>query len=258
MNELQPEKGTLYLCATPIGNLEDITARVLRILQEVDVVAAEDTRQTIKLFNRYGIHTPLVSYHQYNQKNRGKQLLQQMLEGKNVALVSDAGLPGISDPGEDLVRLSVAADIVVVPLPGPSASLTALIASGLPTNRFVFEGFLPLKGILRNQRLEDLRWEKRTMILYESPHRIKHTLADLLKVLGDRPAVLARELTKKFEEFQRGTLSEILNWSERVQVRGELTLIIAGTQEKTPLQVVATEQYTLPEEEVGKKDYDFI
>lgn len=247
---LEAKKGVLYLCATPIGNLEDITARVLRILAEVDLVAAEDTRQTLKLFNRFSIHTPLTSYHQHNQKTKGRQLIEQILDGKNIALVSDAGLPGISDPGEDLVSLALEAEIEVISLPGATASLTALVASGLPTKRFVFEGFLPLKGSLRKELLEELKKEQRTIILYESPHRIKNTLADLLETLGARQATLARELTKKFEEYKRGSLKELLDYAQN-PLKGEITLIISGgSKEKDLLNNENSAEAISPEEEV--------
>lgn len=231
---MSPDKGLLYLCATPIGNLEDMSRRVLRVLGEVDLVAAEDTRHTLKLFSHFDIHTPLTSYHEHNKKSKGEQLLQQLLEGKNIALVSDAGLPGVSDPGEELVALAVDAGVAVVPLPGPSAALTALVASGLPTGRFVFEGFLPARGKQRRQRLEELKGEKRTIILYESPHRIKATLTELAAVLGERRGAVARELTKKYEEIRRGTLSELLEWCRANNPRGEYTLVLEGAGEEAP------------------------
>ncbi len=227
-------KGVLYLCATPIGNLEDVSPRVLRVLGEVDLVAAEDTRHTLKLFSHFDIHTPLTSYHEHNKKSKGENLLQQLLDGKNVALVSDAGLPGISDPGEELVALVTAAGVDVVPLPGPSAALTALVASGLPTGRFVFEGFLPVRGKQRRQRLEEIKTEKRTIILYESPHRIKTTLTELAAALGGRRAAIARELTKKYEEIRRGTLPELLEWCRANGPRGEYTLVLEGAGEEMP------------------------
>ncbi len=262
--KLPEEKGKLFLCATPIGNLEDISQRVLRVLGEADLVAAEDTRQTMKLFSRFDIHTPLTSYHRHNIKTKGDYLLQQLLAGKSVALVSDAGLPGISDPGEEMVALAVAAGVDVVPLPGPSAALTALVASGLPTGRFVFEGFLPARGKQRRVLLEELKGEKRTIILYESPHRIKSTLEDLLEVLGDRRAAAARELTKKFEEIRRGTLSEILTLFRETVPRGEFTLVVAGAEsffledsapaDKTPEeQVVELEAAGMNRKEAIKK-----
>ncbi|MCL6610403.1 MAG: 16S rRNA (cytidine(1402)-2'-O)-methyltransferase [Peptococcaceae bacterium] len=223
------EKGTLYLCATPIGNLEDITLRALRVLKEVDLVAAEDTRRTRKLFSRYDIHTPLTSYHEHNSRSKGPYLIGQLLAGKSVALVTDAGLPGVSDPGEKLTALAVSEGIRVVPVPGPSASLAALAASGLPTERFCFEGFLPARGPKRRQRLEELKPEKRTLILYEAPHRLAATLADLAGVLGDRRICLARELTKQYEEIWRGSLAEAVSRFRDKPPRGEITLVLEGS-----------------------------
>lgn len=231
VRELSPEKGTLYLCATPIGNLEDITQRVLRVLGEADLVAAEDTRHTRKLFSHFDIHTPLTSYHEHNKKSKGEYLLEQLLAGKSIALVTDAGLPGISDPGEEMVTLAIASGIRVVPLPGPNAALTALVASGLPAGRFCFEGFLPARGRVRKERLKELVLEKRTIIFYESPHRLKATLSDLLDNLGCRRVAVGRELTKKFEEFWRGNLVEAVEWCGRNEPRGEFVLVVAGAGE---------------------------
>ncbi|MFZ5650626.1 MAG: 16S rRNA (cytidine(1402)-2'-O)-methyltransferase [Bacillota bacterium] len=226
--------GVLYLCATPIGNLEDITLRALRILKEVDLVAAEDTRHTRKLFSHYDIHTPLTSYHDHNRRSKGHYLIGQLLEGKNIALVTDAGLPGVSDPGEDLASMAVGEGIKVVPVPGPSASLTALVASGLPASRFCFEGFLPARGKERSARLLDLKREMRTMVFYEAPHRLKATLSDLLKVFGDRRVCVARELTKFYEEIWRGSLREAAERFALHPPKGEITLVLegAGTQEE--------------------------
>lgn len=220
--------GVLYLCATPIGNLEDITLRALRILKEVDLVAAEDTRRTRKLFSHYDIHTPLTSYHDHNRRSKGNYLIGQLLEGKNIALVTDAGLPGVSDPGEDLASMAVGEGIKVVPVPGPSASLTALVASGLPASRFCFEGFLPVRGKERSARLLSLKGEARTMVFYEAPHRLKATLSDLLKVLGDRRVCVARELTKFYEEIWRGSLREAAERIASHPPKGEITLVLEG------------------------------
>ena len=220
--------GTLYLCATPIGNLEDITLRVLRVLREVDLIAAEDTRHTRKLLAHYDIHTPLISYHEHNRLKQGAYLLEQLQSGRNVALVSDAGMPGISDPGEDLVSGAIARGITVVPCPGPSAALTALVASGLPASSFCFEGFLPAVAPARRRRLEKLKGEERTMIFYEAPHRLLKTLADMVEVLGDRPVTVARELTKLHEEFWRGTLSGAGEYFSGRPLKGEFTLVVAG------------------------------
>jgi len=218
----------LYLVATPIGNLEDITLRALRILSEVDLIAAEDTRRTRELLARYDLHTPLTSYHRHNQAGKGAYLLELLHQGQAIALVSDAGLPGISDPGEDLVRQAIDAGIKVVPIPGPSAALTALVASGLPAGRFVFEGFLPRSGRERRERLTALAMEERTIILYEAPHRLVTTLADLEAVLSERRVAAGRELTKKFETIWRGTLAAAREYFQADPPRGEITLIVAG------------------------------
>lgn len=220
--------GVLYLCATPIGNLEDITLRCIRILQEVDIIAAEDTRQTIKLLNHFEIKKPLTSYHEHNKHEKGKELIAMLLEGKSIALVSDAGMPAISDPGEELVQLCIENHIDIIPIPGASASLTALIVSGLSTRSFCFEGFLPSNKKDKKLKLEQLAQETRTIILYESPHRIKDTLKELQQYLGDRKAAASRELTKKFEETIRGSLSEIEAILSKREIKGEFVLIIEG------------------------------
>ncbi|OAT86124.1 16S rRNA (cytidine(1402)-2'-O)-methyltransferase [Desulfotomaculum copahuensis] len=223
--------GWLYLCATPIGNLEDITLRVLRILREVDLIAAEDTRHTRKLLSHYGIHTPLTSYHEHNRREKGEYLLGLLRSGRRVALVSDAGMPGISDPGQELVAAALGSGAGVVPLPGASAALTALVASGLPAERFCFEGFLPAGGRLRRQRLAELAAEARTVIIYEAPHRLRQTLADLLDVLGNRSLAVARELTKQYEQIWRGTLDGAAAYFQEHPPRGEFTLVVAGAAE---------------------------
>lgn len=223
--------GLLYLCATPIGNLEDITLRVLRILREVDLIAAEDTRHTRKLLSHYGIHTPLTSYYEHNRREKGEYLLGLLRSGRRVALVSDAGMPGISDPGQELVAAALGSGAGVVPLPGASAALTALAASGLPAERFCFEGFLPAGGRRRRERLTGLAAEGRTVIIYEAPHRLRQTLADLLDVLGNRPLAVARELTKQYEQIWRGTLDEAVAYFQEHPPRGEFTLVVAGTSE---------------------------
>ena len=220
--------GILYLCATPIGNLEDITLRCIRILKEVDVIAAEDTRQTIKLLNHYEIKKTLISYHEHNKYDKGKQLVDMLLEGKNIALVSDAGMPAISDPGEDLVKLCIENNIVTVPIPGASASLSALIVSGLSTRSFCFEGFLPSNKKEKKEKLQQLSQETRTIILYESPHRIKDTLLELQQYLGDRRISVSRELTKKFEETLRGSISEVHAILQLRNIKGEFVIIIEG------------------------------
>ncbi|MCD5406666.1 MAG: 16S rRNA (cytidine(1402)-2'-O)-methyltransferase [Desulfotomaculum sp.] len=222
------QKGTLYLCATPIGNLDDITLRVLMVLKECDLIAAEDTRHTRKLLSHFDIHTSLTAYHAHNEQQRGSQLVAKLKQGRSVALVSDAGLPGISDPGVELVQLALQHDIPVVPLPGASAGITALVASGLPAARFVFEGFLPAGKKNRRRRLEKLLNETRTMIIYESPHRLVSALEDSYKILGERLVAVARELTKKHEEIYRGMLSGAIDYFKEKQPLGEFTLILAG------------------------------
>lgn len=231
MYELTEKMGTLYLCPTPIGNLEDITYRAVRVLTEAAVVAAEDTRHTRKLFSHFSIHTPLISYHEHNKMQQGPQLVERLLQGEDVALVSDAGMPGISDPGSDLVRLALEAGITVIPLPGANAALTALIASGLDTTCFSFIGFLPKTGKKRRELLETWKHHPYTLIFYESPHRLKETLSELEEVLGDRQAVAARELTKKFEEFIRMSLSEMRGHFALYMPRGEFCLLVAGGEE---------------------------
>ena len=221
-------KGTLYLCATPIGNLEDMTFRVIRTLKEVDVIAAEDTRNSIKLLNHFEIKTPMTSYHEYNKIEKGRELVQQMLTGTNVALITDAGTPGISDPGEELVRMAREAGITVTSLPGACACVTALTISGLPTRRFAFEAFLPADKKECRQVLRVLKEETRTIILYEAPHRLKKTLALLLETLGDRPMTVCRELTKKHETTVSGLISEVLAHFEAEEPRGECVLVLQG------------------------------
>ncbi len=219
--------GTLYLVATPIGNLEDITLRALRILKEVDQIACEDTRHTLKLLNHFEIRRPLVSYHEHNELTRAPELVHAMEQGARIALVSDAGMPLVSDPGHRLVSLCIRHRIPVVPIPGASAAITSLSASGLPSEEFVFLGFLPARSSERRRALEHLRIEQRTLILYEAPHRIAETLADALAILGDRPACVAREVTKLHEEFRRGRLFELVQSLEARPIRGEITLLIA-------------------------------
>jgi 16S rRNA (cytidine1402-2'-O)-methyltransferase len=222
-----PVLGVLYIVATPIGNLEDITFRAVRVLKEVDLIAAEDTRHSRKLLTHFGISKPLTSYFDHNKTFKGQFLLQKLAEGVTVALISDAGTPCIADPGYQLVRDAVHAGIPVVPIPGPSAVITALSASGLPSDRFTFEGFLPNRQGKRRDKLATLQGEKRVLIFYESPNRLAATLADMLVTLGDREAVIARELTKIYEEFMRGPLSEILGKIEERQVKGEVVILVA-------------------------------
>lgn len=225
--------GSLYICATPIGNLEDITLRCLKILKEVDAIAAEDTRRTVKLLNHYNITNSLISYHEHNKKLKGEEIIDLLLKGKNIALVTDAGMPTISDPGEDLVKLCVKKGISIVAIPGATASLTALSISGLSTERFVFEGFLPRKGRERKKRLEDMAKEEKTIILYEAPHRLITTLEDLAKFLGDRRISISRELTKKFEETLRFNIEEAISEFSERDIKGEFVLVIQGKLSET-------------------------
>ena len=220
--------GCLYLVATPIGNLEDITLRALRILKEADQVACEDTRHTQKLLNHYSIQKALVSYHEHNEMTRAPELVLAMEQGAQIALVSDAGMPLVSDPGYRLVSLALRHHLPVVPIPGPSALLAALSASGLPNEEFLFAGFLPARAGERHRALERLRIEDRTIIFYEAPHRIEETLAAAYEVLGNRPACIAREVTKLHEEFRRGTLSELRASLSEKPARGEITLLIGA------------------------------
>ncbi|BAZ47673.1 uroporphyrin-III C/tetrapyrrole methyltransferase [Nostoc sp. NIES-4103] len=237
---MDTKPGKLYVVGTPIGNLEDMTFRAVRILQTVDLIAAEDTRHTGKLLQHFQVKTPQVSYHEHNRSSRIPELLEHLGNGKAIAVVSDAGMPGISDPGYELVKACIAAGITVVPIPGASAVITALSAAGLPTDRFVFEGFLPAKGQQRREHLESLQTESRTLIFYESPHRLRETLQDLAQVWGsDRQIVLARELTKFYEEFWRGTIAEAIAHYNQRDPQGEYTLLVAGTP---PSQTQLTEE----------------
>lgn len=220
--------GMLYICATPIGNLEDITFRTLRILKEVDLIAAEDTRNSIKLLNHFEIKTPMTSYHEFNKYDKAKILVNKMLDGTNIALITDAGTPAISDPGEELVRQCLDAGVKVTSLPGPSAFVTALTISGQKTRRFCFEAFLPYDKKEREAVLTELQRETRTIIVYEAPHKLKKTLKDLYGALGDRSISLCRELTKKHEENLRTTLAGALEYYEDNEPRGEYALVIEG------------------------------
>lgn len=220
--------GKLYLCATPIGNLEDITFRVLRTLKEVDLIAAEDTRNSIKLLNHFDIRTPMTSYHEYNKIEKAYQLVDKLREGKNIALITDAGTPGISDPGEDLVRICYEEGIEVTSLPGPAACITALTMSGLPTRRFAFEAFLPREKKERAEVLKQLKNETRTIIIYEAPHHLVKTLEELYENLGDRKIAVCRELTKRYEEKTLTTISEILKFYKDNEPRGEYVLVLDG------------------------------
>lgn len=222
-------KGKLYLVATPIGNLEDITLRALRILKEVDIIAAEDTRHTLGLLNHFEISKPLISYYKQNEKTKSEVLIQKILEGKNIALVSDAGTPGISDPGEEIVKVAIENNIEIIPIPGACAFVNALIASGLSSREFCFIGFLSAIKKDKKEKLENIKYETKTLILYEAPHKLKSTLESIYEVLGDRKIVLARELTKIHEEFIRGKISEIISQIE--EVKGEFVILIEGSSE---------------------------
>lgn len=228
---IKVEKGKLYICPTPIGNLEDITIRTLNTLEEVDIIAAEDTRHSIKLLNHYEIKRPLTSYHEHNMKEKGPELIEKLNSGLNIGLISDAGMPGISDPGQDLIKLAIEGDIEVVVLPGATASITALVASGLDTSHFVFEGFLSAKKNKRLEEINDIKEEKRTIIIYESPHRLLDTLKDILSVLGNRRIGISRELTKKYEEKFRGSIEEAIEHFSKNPVRGEFVLVVEGNLE---------------------------
>ena len=240
--------GTLYLCATPIGNLEDMTFRAVRILKEVDVVAAEDTRHTRKLLTHFDIHTPLVSYHEHNKLGRGPELIERLLAGEDIACVSDAGMPGISDPGSHLAMLAIEAGITVTPVPGANAGLSALIASGLDTTEFHFIGFLSKQKKNRLETLARIKPIQGTLIFYESPHRLKDTLGELLTARGNRNIAAARELTKKFEEFRRGTIEELIAYYKEEAPRGEFTLIVDGASEEEAQIVEETINMTVEQE----------
>jgi 16S rRNA (cytidine1402-2'-O)-methyltransferase len=235
--------GTLYIVATPIGNLEDITLRAIRVLKEADLIAAEDTRHTRHLLDRYEIDRPLTSYHDHNKEEKAPVLLARLLEGKNIALVSDAGTPGISDPGYFLINLAIDQDVPVVPIPGATAAVAALSISGMPTDSFVFEGFLPSKQTARIKRLQQLSHEERTMIFYEAPHKIIRTVEDMLQVFGDRRAVVTRELTKIHEETIRGTLTLILKRLSEGIIKGEFTIILHGATAESQNQDIDPAEY---------------
>lgn len=228
--------GKLYLCATPIGNLEDITFRVLRTLKEVDLIAAEDTRNSIKLLNHFEIKTPMTSYHEYNKIEKAYKLVEKLQEGKNIALITDAGTPGISDPGEELVRICYENGIEVTSLPGPAACITALTMSGLPTRRFAFEAFLPRDKKERARVLEELAQESRTMIVYEAPHHLLKTLKELYEVLGNRELTVCKELTKRYENTTKTTFEDVIRFYEDNEPKGEYVLVIPGKTFETKEQ----------------------
>ncbi len=225
------KKGKLFVCPTPIGNLKDITLRVLETLKEVDLIAAEDTRETRKLLTHFGSKVPITSYHEHNEVTKRKELLNKLLEGEKIALVSDAGMPGLADPGHRLIKACIENEIEFFVLPGPSAFVVALVASGLLTASFIYQGFLPRKKGERAKLLKSLLSEKRTLVFYESPHRIEKTLEDIWEILGERKIVLARELTKKFEEIIRGNVAEVFAKIKREKPKGEMVLVIEGAKE---------------------------
>ncbi|MEZ2227553.1 MAG: 16S rRNA (cytidine(1402)-2'-O)-methyltransferase [Microcoleus sp.] len=254
--QANPHTGTLYIVGTPIGNLEDMTFRAIKILQAADLIAAEDTRHTGKLLQHFQITTPQISYHEHNRHQRLPELIDKLLLGKDIALVTDAGMPGISDPGSELVKACADANINIIPIPGACACIVGISASGLPTDRFVFEGFLPAKGQERQQSLEALQIESRTIILYESPHRLRQTLQDLANSLGsDRQIVLARELTKMHEEFWRGSIESAIKLYTNNEPKGEFTLIIGGLQTAAPVfseDAIKAELQTLIKEGISR------
>jgi 16S rRNA (cytidine1402-2'-O)-methyltransferase len=256
-----PEKspGVLYIVSTPIGNLEDITLRALRVLKEVDLIAAEDTRRTRQLLTHYGIHKPLISYHEHNRRMREKTLLNDLREGKSVALVTDAGTPGISDPGEELIRGAVQEGIPLVSIPGPVALVAALSVSGLPTESFLFYGFLPSKAAARRKWLTSLEERPETLVFYESPRRLSSLLEDAAQILGERRVVVAREMTKVYEEVYRGTVSEVLEQIGKEEVKGEVTVILEGCTSPPPVEssaiIEALKRYS---EEMGLSRKDSV
>ena len=248
--------GVLHIVATPIGNLEDVTLRALRVLKEADLIAAEDTRHTRILLSHYDIRTPLISYHEHNEKIQAPKLVERLLGGENIALVSDAGTPAIADPGYRLVVEAIRAGVQVNPLPGPSALAAVLSASGLPTDRFIFEGFLPAKKREREAKLQALRNEIRTLVFYEAPHRLKESLADMRRILGDRETVVAREVSKVHEEFLRGTIEELLRRLGDGEVKGELTVVVRGCggRGQVPEEELTAEIQRLTDSGAGMKE----
>ena len=252
--------GKLYICPTPIGNLEDITYRTLRVLNEVDLIAAEDNRHSIKLLNHFEISKPLTSYFEHNKDSKGIYLINKLLEGENIALISDAGMPGISDPGEDLIKLAIEHNIDIEVLPGATAFVVALVGSGMNTHKFAFEGFLDRDKKLRRSRLEEVKEEERTMIFYESPHRLKDTLKDMLKIFGNREISVNRELTKKYQEVIREDIETVINIFNEKEAKGEFVLIVEGFKgEKTlanDYSNLTEREYVevLLEEGISKKD----
>lgn len=253
-------KGNLYLVATPIGNLDDITLRALKVLKDVDIIAAEDTRHTLKLLNHFEISKPLISYHRHNEEDKSDVLIKKLLDGENIALVSDAGTPGISDPGEEIVKRAIENDINIVPIPGACAMVNALICSGISTKEFTFMGFLSLNKKLRQEQLNKIKDAEDTIIIYEAPHKLSKTLSDLSKILDNRQVVLARELTKIHEEYIRGTIKEIMIKSQNL--RGEIVIIIEKNEQKkdakTELASLDIEEQYKYYEKLGYEKKDII
>lgn len=252
--------GKLYICPTPIGNLEDITYRTLRVLNEADLIAAEDTRHSLQLLNHFDISKPLTSYHEHNKDSKGGYLISKLLEGETIALISDAGMPGISDPGADIVKEAIENNIEIEVLPGATAFATALVGSGLDTNKFVFEGFLDRDKKLRRRRLEEICEERRTLIFYESPHRLKETLKDMLKYLGNRNIAVNRELTKKYQEIIREDIETVIEIFGNREIRGEFVLVVEGfsgeTSQKNEYDSLNEREYVikLMNQGISKKD----
>ena len=252
-------EGNLYIIATPIGNLEDITLRALRILKEVDLIAAEDTRQTLKLLNYYEINKPLISYHRHNEEIKSEILIEKLKKGENIALVSDAGTPGICDPGEEVIKKAICENIKIIPIPGACAMINALICSGISTKEFEFLGFLPLNKKLRKEKLEEIENSNKTIILYEAPHKMKSTLEDLQKILKNRKIVLARELTKIHEEFIRKSVEDILKDIDNL--KGEMILIIEGNtnnQKENKLNLLSLDEHYNYYEKMGLNKKEII
>lgn len=257
------EKGTVYIVPTPIGNLEDITYRALRVLQSVSLIAAEDTRNTKKLLTHFDISTHLISYHDHNKESRGEQLLERLENGESIAFVSDAGMPGISDPGYEMIQSAIAKGLSVVVLPGANAALCALVGSGLSTQEFLFYGFLPRKKKERQKELDRLKPMQATLLFYESPHRLKETVTAIFEQLGDRQVSLARELSKRFEEYIRGSVGEIVEWIEQTELRGEFCIVVEGSKDDSlsadslwwsHLSVVEHVTYYIEEKNMSSKE----
>ena len=253
------DSGKLYIVATPIGNLEDITLRALKILEEVDLIAAEDTRHTLKLLNHFKISKPLISYHRHNEEVKSEVLIKKLQEGENIALVSDAGTPGICDPGEEIIKKCIEENIQVIPIPGPCAMINSLICSGIDTKDFTFLGFLPLNKKLRQNKLDEIKKSNKTLIIYEAPHKLKATLNDLKNILENRQIVLAREITKIHEEFIRGKIDDLINKVD--EIKGEIVLIIEGNKniaEENELKNLSIEEHYNYYEKLGLEKKEII